>query len=491
MLWFQEPNQSTKHQQPLSKKVPEKLTFSPLSRRQIEADFSGGHITSDAGLLLLREVDKQHRLTQRLASVLNDPRNPELVRHKLETMTRQRVFGVAAGYEDLNDHEALRFGQALQTAMSEDDTLVGKSTLCRMEQRVDRQSVVKAHELLWHHFIEQHDEPPKEIVLDFDGTDVPVHGDQPGKFFNAYYDHHCYFPLYVFCGRHLLVSYLRTSNRSDSRHSWAILALLVRFIRHYWPDTRIVFRGDSGFYRPRLLSWCDRNNVDYLVGIGKNSRLLKDLDVPSMLVRKAHQNLGAKVSATYRFQYKAHTWKQPRWVVARLEEGELGSNPRFIISPRYDVSNGMDSSSPNRHLRAKMVSEQSTIVKMRRSPSHCLRYDEGFKLYYEQYCARGDMENRIKDQQLCLFADRTSSTQWWTNQWRLILSGFAYTLFERLRAHLKNTAFERMSASNLRLKLIKVGAVIIRNTRRIRVLMSDSYPYKGELSALVGRLVPD
>ena len=431
--------------------VPEKLTFSPLSRRQIEADFSGGHITSDAGLLLLREVDKQHRLTRRLASVLQDPRTPEMVRHRLDTMVRQRVFGVAAGYEDLNDHEALRFDQALQTAVGQDNDLAGKSTLCRMEQRADRQAMVKAHELLWHHFIEQHDEPPKEIVLDFDGTDIPVHGDQPGKFFNGYYDHHCYFPLYVFCGRHLLVRYLRTSNRSDSRHSWAILALLVRFIRQYWPDTRIVFRGDSGFYRPRILSWCDRNNVDYIVGISKNGRLLKEVDVPMMLVRKAHRQLDEKVAQTFRFQYQAKSWKYPRWVVARLEEGELGSNPRFIISSRYD---------------------------------------DGFKLYCEQYCARGDMENRIKDQQLSLFADRTSSTHWWTNQWRLILSGFAYTLFERLRSYLKKTPFERMSASSLRLKLIKVGAVIIRNTRRIRVLMSDSYPYKDELSALVRRLVP-
>lgn len=281
--------------------------------------------------------------------------------------------------------------------------------------------------------------------------DIPVHGDQPGKFFNGYYDHHCYFPLYVFCGRHLLVSYLRTSNRSDSRHSWAILALLVRFIRQYWPDTRIVFRGDSGFYRPRILSWCDRNNVDYLVGISKNSRLLKEVDVPMMLVRTTQWQVKEKVAQTFRFQYQAKSWKYPRWVVARLEEGELGSNPRFIISSRYD---------------------------------------DGFKLYYEQYCARGDMENRIKDQQLSLFADRTSSTHWWTNQWRLILSGFAYTLFERLRSHLRKTPFERMSASTLRLKLIKVGAVIIRNTRRVRVLMSDSYPYKDELSALVRRLAP-
>lgn len=168
--------------------VPEKLTFSPLSRRQIEADFSGGHITSDAGLLLLREVDKQHRLTQHLASVLKDDRNPLLVRHELQTLVRQRVFGVAAGYEDLNDHDSLRFDQAHQTAMGQDSVLAGKSTLCRMEQKADRQAIIKAHEQLWHHFIEQHNQPPAEILLDFDGTDIPVHGDQPGKFFNAYYD---------------------------------------------------------------------------------------------------------------------------------------------------------------------------------------------------------------------------------------------------------------------------------------------------------------
>lgn len=431
--------------------VPEKLTFSPLSRRQIEADFSGGHITSDAGLLLLREVDKRHRLTQRLAETLTDHRDSTMIRHQLDTMVRQRVYGVAAGYEDLNDHDALRVDQALQTATGEDAILAGKSTLGRMEQEMDRQTIIEAHELLWHHFIEQHEEPPREIVLDFDGTDIPVHGDQPGKFFNRYYDHHCYFPLYVFCGRHLLVSYLRTSNRGDARHSWAILALLVRFIRNYWPDTRIVFRGDSHFCKPRILAWCDRNQVDYIVGMARNQRL-EALAAPAMdKVRDYYETYGHKLAGTFRFRYRARSWRKARLVVARLEYGPQGPNPRFVISSRYD---------------------------------------EGFKLYYEQYCARGDMENRIKDQQLDLFANRTSSTQWWTNQWRLILSGFAYTLFERLRVHLKNTPFERMSAGTLRQKLIKVGAVILRNTRRIRVLMSDSYPYQKDLSALVQRLVP-
>ena len=316
---------------------------------------------------------------------------------------------------------------------------------------MNRQVIIKAHELLWRHFIDQHEAPPQEIVLDFDGTDIPVHGDQPGKYFNAYYDHHCYLPLYVFCGRHLLVSYLRSSNRSDARHSWAILALLVRFIRRYWPETRIVFRADSGFCRPRLLSWCDRQGVDYLVGIGQNKRLLKEVDVPMMLVRKAHRETGEKMTGLFRFQYQAHTWKRERWIISRLESGEQGDNPRFIISSRYD---------------------------------------DGFKLYYEQYCARGDMENRIKDQQLDLFADRTSSPSWWTNQWRLLLSGFAYVLFERLRDHLKQTPFERMSVHNLRLKLIKIGAVVIRNTRRVRVLISDAYPYRDQLTRLVQRLVP-
>ena len=253
--------------------VPQRLIFTPLSRRKIEADFSGGHITSDAGLLLLREVDKQHRLTQRLAETQTDQRDASMIRHQLDTMVRQRVHGVAGGYEDLNDHEALRFDQALQTATGETSVLAGKSTLCRMEPAMDRQTIVKAHELLWQHFIEQHDGPSKEMVLDFDGTDIPVHGDQPGRFFNRYYDHHCDFPLYVFCGRHQLVSYLRTSNRGDARHSWAILALLVRLIRHYWPSTRIVFRGDSHFSKSRILAWCDRNQVDYIVGMARNQRL--------------------------------------------------------------------------------------------------------------------------------------------------------------------------------------------------------------------------
>lgn len=431
--------------------VPEKLSFSPLGRRLIEADFSGGHISSDAGLLLLREVDKRHGLTYQLGGALNDSRTRSRVRHSLHSMVAQRVYGLAAGYEDFNDHQQLRFDQILQSATGRDEVLAGKSTLSRMERGVDRQAIVEAHRVLWQQFIDQYEGPPTELVLDFDGTDIPLHGDQPGKHFHRYYDHHCYLPLYVFCGRHLLVSYLRPSYYSDARHSWAILALLVRFIRQYWPQTRIVFRGDAGFYRPKLLNWCDRHGVDYLIGFSKNSKLLKEVDAPMQRVRHYYQQSGEKMTGVYRFQYRAKRWQRPRWIVSRLEYGELGANPRFIISSRYD---------------------------------------NGFELYYQQYCARGDMENRIKDQQLDLFADRSSSTDWWANQWRLLLSGFAYTLFERLRRYLKNTGFERMSIHNLRLKLIKVAAVVIRNTRRIKLMINENYPWKDELSQLLGRLVP-
>src|SRR5690554_5773313 len=220
--------------------LPEKLHFSPLSRRLVEASFTGGHITSDAGLLLLREVDRQHGLTRRLAKIVPDRRDPGRVQHGLQTLLAQRIYALAAGYEDLNDHDGLRHDYALQTAVNRLQPLAGKSTLGRLEQQANRETVVQAHRLLWEHFIAQHDQAPAEIVLDFDATDVPVHGDQEGRFFHGYYDHYCFLPLYVFCGRHLLVSYLRPSNIDGARHSWAILALLVKFIRRFWPETRIV-----------------------------------------------------------------------------------------------------------------------------------------------------------------------------------------------------------------------------------------------------------
>lgn len=431
--------------------LPESLTFSPVQKRQIIAEFSGGHITSDAGLLLLREIDRKAGLTRKLSSVLPDHRQSAKVQHSLEDVVRQRVYGLACGYEDLNDHDHLRRDITFQTALNRVVPLASKATLGRMEQKIDRQAVVAAHQVLWEHFVAAHKRPPKQIVLDFDATDIQLHGGQEGRFFNGYYDHYCYLPLYVFCGRHLLVSYLRPSNVDGARHSWAILSLLVKFIRCHWPQTQIILRADSGFCRHRMLSWCERKNVDYVVGLARNSRLQAQTEEGFRVGRELYQLTRQKVSFCMPMLYRAKSWHRRRYVVAKVELGEKGENPRFIVSTLYQ--------------------------------------ENAKELYRGIYCARGDMENRIKDQQLDLFADRTSSPSWWTNQWRLLLSGFAYTLFEELRRHLAGTELATASVNSLRLKLLKLGAVVIRNTRRIRFLLSEAYPYQDLFSVIYRRLV--
>jgi len=348
--------------------LPEKLHFSPLSRRLVEASFTGGHITSDAGLLLLREVDRQHGLTRRLAKIVPDRRDPGRVQHGLQTLLAQRIYALAAGYEDLNDHDGLRHDYALQTAVNRLQPLAGKSTLGRLEQQADRETVVQAHRLLWEHFIAQHDQAPAEIVLDFDATDVPVHGDQEGRFFHGYYDHYCFLPLYVFCGRHLLVSYLRPSNIDGARHSWAILALLVKFIRRFWPETRIVFRGDGGFCRHRMLDWCDRKQVDYVVGLARNTRLQRMAAPAMQAVAEAYQETGQKMSGVYRFLYQAGSWRRRRLVVSRLEHGEQGANPRFIVVSRFaedaaskQVKRGLVKAGAQLKLSARMILNPGSV----------------------------------------------------------------------------------------------------------------------------------
>lgn len=430
--------------------LPETFTFTPLKKRQIQADFSGGHITSDAGLLLLREIDRKSRLTERVANCLVDSRQTGKVKHELVDMIRQRVYGIACGYEDLNDHDSLRSDLTFQTALNRLNPLASKATLGRMEQSIDRQTVVSAHQVMWQRFIDSYEQPPKRIVLDFDATDIELHGNQQGKFFNGYYDHYCYLPLYVFCGRHLLVSYLRPSNIDGAKHSWAITSLLVKFIRRHWPETQIILRADSGFCRHRMLRWCDRHKVDYVVGLARNSRLQQQAEKGFEVARQLHELTGEKQSFCMPMAYAAHSWDKQRFVVAKIEVSDKGDNPRFIVT--------------------SLLEEKAT------------------QLYRELYCARGEMENRIKDQQLDLFADRTSSPRWWVNQWRMLLSGFAYLLFEDLRKLLQGTELERVSIHTLRLKLLKLGAVVIRNTRKVRFLLSDAYPYKEIFAGLYKRL---
>ena len=312
--------------------------------------------------------------------------------------------------------------------------------MCRFENGADRAVAVAAHREIVNTFIGSFSSPPKQLILDFDATDDLVHGDQEGKFFHGYYGNHCFLPLYVFCGKQLLVSYLRRSNIDGAKHAWAILSLLVKRFRQAWPDVQIIFRGDGGFCRHRMLDWCDRSKVDYIVGLARNKVLERKLAAPMRLAQEIYEVSGKKARLFYAFRYKAGSWKRERSVIGKAEYSSKGENPRFIMTTLC----GMPSS-----------------------------------LYDDIYCARGEMENRIKEQQLELFADRTSCSKWWSNQWRLILSSLAYILMERIRATaLHGTQLKNATVGTIRLKLLKIGTVITRNTRRISFRMSSHYPYK-------------
>lgn len=416
------------------------LPFSSVKRRRVEADFTGGDITSNSGVLLLAQADKRLGLTAAIAKVLTDNRRQSNCTHSLLSLIKQRLYALALGYEDLNDHTELRHDPALQTAVHQLDALGSSATLCRLEQRADRDTAIAMHQVLFEQFVRQHKKPPKHLILDFDATDTPLHGEQEERFFHGYYDHYCYLPLYVFSGRDLLVSYLRPSNIDGAKHAWAILSLLVKALRQQWPEVKITLRADSGFCRWRMLRWCERHNVNYIVGIAQNKRLRAEAAEWIALAESRFDTTGKKQRLFTSVHYAAKSWDKRRRIIVKAEHTRLGSNPRFVVT----------------------------------NLSQTDRY-----LYDKVYCARGEMENRIKDQQLGLFADRTSCHRWWPNQFRQLLSGMAYVLFEGLRRlALKNTLLAKASPQRIRLTLLKIGAVIIRNTRRIRFLMSSACPHQ-------------
>ena len=426
--------------------------FPACRKRRVAADFLGGDITSNGGVLLLRQADRLLGLTASVACRLSDARQKGKVEHRFAAMLRQRVFALAQGYEDVNDHAALRHDLALQTAAERDRVLASPSTLSRFENAADRDWAWHIHQVLIDSFIASHSAAPEELILDFDATDDAVHGHQVGRFFHGYYDHYCFLPLYVFCGDRLLASYLRPSKIDQAKHAWAILALLVRRLRQAWPGVRIIFRGDSGFCRHKMLSWCERKDVDYIVGLAKNRRL-NELAAPWMeTAARRFAEGGVKQRLFGEFRYAAGTWKRTRRVIARIEHGAKGANPRYIVTNL--AGNGRD-------------------------------------LYEKLYCARGDMENRIKEQQLDLFADRTSCHGWWANQFRLLLSSLAYTLIETIRRlGLAGSDMARAQAGTIRLRLLKVGAVILRNTRRVRFHLSGACPDKALFMRAAKRLDP-
>ena len=388
----------------------------------------------------------------RLRGTLSDPRRQASCDHDVPCLVRQRLYAIALGYEDLNDHDGLRQDVALQTAVERDQWLASASTLCRFEHRADRETAWRLHEVLLDQFIASFKRAPKKLILDFDATDDPVHGEPDGRFFDGYYRHYCFLPLYVFCGHQLLVSYLRPSNIDGAKHSWAILSLLVKRLRQVWPKVRIIFRGDGGFCRWKMLRWCDHHEVGYIIGLAKNKRLNRLTASLQDEAAACFAATGHKVRWFTDFQYAARSWDGARRVIAKIEHSQHGVNPRYVVT--------------NLEGDAK-------------------------QLYDKLYCARGDMENRIKENQLDMFGDRTSCQHWWPNQFRLLLASLAYTLIEAIRRiALKGTELANAYVGTIRLKLFKIGAVILKNTRRIRFLLASGCPYKELYFLAANRLAP-
>ncbi len=464
----------------------QRLLFSSLGRQRVQADFGGGTLTSDAGGLLLREVDRRLGLIDALAACLTDPRDPARIMHEQRTMLSQRILGLALGYEDLNDHATLRrdplFAVLAEQRPDAAQPLASAPTLCRLENRANRAALWRMQAVLVEQFIASFDAPPDELVLDFDATDDPVHGAQEARFFHGFYDGYCFLPLYVFCGDRLLVSYLRPSNIDAALHSRAILKLLVRRLRQAWPQLRIIVRADSGFCRWKLMRWCDRHDVRYVLGLARNA-VLEKLAEPFMAAAQIQfealkdatpdgPQTGAKADASradtaasraayarvkvrnfHELAYAAKSWDRARRVIVKAEHLPQGPNVRFLVT----------------NLSA-------------RDPQ---------AVYDGLYTQRGEMENRIKEQQLALFADRTSCHAFAANQFRLLLSSAAYVLVEHLRrTALAETELAQAQADTIRLKLFKVAARVVTSVRRVVLHLSSAYPLAELLARVLSRLLP-
>jgi hypothetical protein len=445
------------------------IGFHPHNRREVIGRFDGGRITSDGGSMLLREVETRMQIIRQFAACFTDYRSPLLTEHSLEELVAQRVYALALGYEDLNDHDELRHDPTLAVLVGKDDpegknrlrerdrgkALAGKSTLNRLELgkpgTIPAKSAYKkiivdveaVEDFFVDVFQQSYEKPPEEIVLDLDATDDPLHGAQEGRFFHGYYRNYCYLPLYIFCGEHLLCAKLRSSNIDASAGAVEEVRRIVERIRRRWPSVRIIVRGDSGFCREEMMAWCEANNVGYILGLAKNSRLRELIECELKLVETRFEETGRAARVYKELKYKTLTsWSRTRRVVGKAEHLAKGSNPRFVVT------------------------------------SMTKKEWKGRALYEDLYCARGDMENRIKEQQLYLFADRTSSHFMDSNQIRLWCSSVAYELLHALRrVGLKDTELERAQCHTIRLRLLKIGALIRITARKIWLSFSEAYPY--------------
>ncbi len=431
-----------------------KLTFPRIKNKELKIDFSGGNISSDGGLIPVHLLDKKLGIISDMSRAVKnfDIRSKSKIKHKVSEMLRQRIYGIISGNEDLNDQDDLRKDEVFKVLAGRGNDLAGSSTLCRFENSACREVCVEISKVFVEKFMESFKTPPKELILDFDATDDEIHGHQEGRFFHGYYDHYCFLPLYVFCGEQLLVSYLRPSNIDGAKHSWAILALLVKRFRKQWPGVKIIFIGDGGFCRWPMLSWCERKDLQYIIGISSNPKLEKLTTHIAVKAEKKHRRTKVKSKLYTEIYYCAGTWKNiRRKIVVKAEHTDKGKNLRYIVT------------------------------NMKGTPKY---------LYEKIYCMRGDMENRIKEQQLDLFADRTSCHGWWANQFRLLLASGAFILVERLCAlALKGTLFEKAQAGTIRSRLVKIGTLVHSNTRKICINLSSSFTSKDSFYRMINNIL--
>jgi hypothetical protein len=440
--------------------------FAPVGRREVVGSFDGGSMTSDAGVLLLRQTDRAIGVTGRLAACFHDRRCQEQVEHSVETMVMQRVFGNALGYEDINDHDELRHDPIMAVSAGKLEAgrancapVAGKSTLNRFE--LGRAEATRYHKishdpaaiesLFVTLFLEAHKTPPAEITIDLDATDDPLHGNQEGRFFHGYYDCFCYLPLYIFCGRELLAAKLRPANIDAAAGSVEEVARIVAQIRTQWPDTRIILRGDSGFAREALMAWCEDHGVYYIFGLAGNVRLADEIAVELAAARQQWRHSGrpARQFKDFTWRPRKKAWSRERRVIAKAEWTQGEANPRFVVT-----------------------SLTEDIV-----PS--LTKDNGRHLYESIYCARGEMENRLKECQIDLFADRTSTRTMAANQLRLWFASMSYVLVNSLRRlALQTTDLADATCGTIRRKLFKISALVTVSVRRIKFAMASGCPYK-------------
>ena len=453
------------------------FTFAKHFRRQVSARFDGGVISSDGGALLLREVDQRIKLLPRLAACFEDGRDPRRIEHRVGELVSQRVYGLALGYEDLNDHDELRRDPVLALLAGKSDVsgrqrrrerdrgqpLAGKSTLQRLERTtdgVDRYQKVRCvseaiDRLLVDVFVEAHSQEPSEVLLDIDATDTPLHGQQEGRFFHGYYRHYCYLPLYIFSGEHVLCARQRMSNQDAAAGAAEELERIVAQLRAVWPKVKIILRGDSGFCRDELLSWCEENKVDYVVGLARNERLRSLIEEAIEQASRQQQQTGRPARVYSEFEYRTlESWSRERRVVAKAEQLVGKQNPRYVV----------------------------TSLDRERWPPQ--------RLYEQLYCGRGEAENRIKEQ-LSLFADRMSTETLRANQLRLHLSSLAYVLLVGLRRlGLKGTQWARAQTETIRRGLLKIGALVKVSVRRVYLSLASGYPDEEAFAAVYRALRP-